>query len=94
MELSGNAKVDHGDAAVWLEHHVRGLHVAIDDRGIQLVQVLEDVAELDGLARYRVLGLRSHREDHVGERAALYVIHDHVERARLVDDVYDARNRG
>ena len=92
--LACDAKVYELDETVRLEHDVRGLHVAIDDRRRAAMQVAQGIAELQRPIHHGILCLGTGRCDDVFERAPLDIVHDDVERSLVVDDIDDARNRG
>ena len=94
MHLACDAEIDKLYEAIWLEHNVGGLHVAVDDRRRAMMQVAQGVAQLKRPIDHVVFRLRARCCDDVFERAPLDVVHDDEERALVVDDIDDARNRG
>ena len=91
--FAGDAKVDDLDVAVRLEHHVAGLHVAVDDGGTLGVQIGQHVADLHGPLQNLLFRLGAVFIDDLVQRLAFDVVHDDAEGLALINDVLNMGQR-
>jgi hypothetical protein len=77
-EALGEAKVDELDVAFGVEQKVLGLHVAVGDAALLLVQVFQDQDDLGGIEARCVLVEAAHLAQVSEELAAGYIVEEDV----------------